>query len=237
MIPFERQEKLLQILKEKKSASIKVLSQLLYISEASVRRDVELLEQRGYVKRVYGGVMLACYQNTVVPLELRDNDHSVVKEELARRAAQLIHDGDTILLDGSSTVRRIVKYIGGKRNLKIITNNLRIFTECNSSEVQLYCTGGTFLSQNHIFIGPSTIDYLQGISANLLFFSSQGIDNEGVISDISEEETAIRRAMLSRAERKYFLCDASKIGIRKTFTLCRSEELNGVICDAHLPWE
>lgn len=118
MIPYERQQSLIQLLKEKKVMSVKELSKLLYISEASVRRDIEVLERSAIVKRIYGGVMLAGTENNVIPLNLRDSINSVAKEAVAKMAADLISDGDTVLMDGSSTVRRIIKYITKKKILK-----------------------------------------------------------------------------------------------------------------------
>lgn len=235
MIRIERQEKILRILEQQKSSTVKELARMLFISEASIRRDIEALEKEGLVKRVYGGVLLSRYQNGVVPVDLRDADHSAVKEEIARRAAELICDGDTVMMDASSTVRRVIKYIGNRRNLKIITNNLRIFSEAakyGASDWSLYCTGGFYSSENHAFVGAAAEQYLRSVRADCLFFSSQGLSEDGEISDASEEETALRRVMLTRAERRYFLCDSSKLGVRQTFILCHRDELTGVIGDS-----
>ena len=237
MIGYERQQKILEYLDGRKSATIRELATALYTSEASIRRDIQALEASGFVNKIYGGVILSKYQNTVVPMGLRDGDHSTVKEELAKRAAQMIKDGDTVILDASSTVRRIVKYMGHLRNVKIITHNLSIISECEYPDVRLYCTGGTYSPHNHAFIGPSAENYLRGISADILFFSSQGITEDGIISDVSEEESAIRRVMIEHSKKRYFLCDSSKLGVQKMFKLCHKDDLTGVICDKILPWE
>lgn len=237
MLQFERQQAIIHILETRKNASVRELAAELFTSEASIRRDIEVLEQQGLVKRVYGGVLLSRYQNEVVPLSLRDSDHSAVKEDIARRAAAMIRDGDTIIMDASSTVRRIIKYVSHRRNLKIITNNLRIFSDYSGSNIQLYCTGGTYNASNHAFTGPAAENYLKNISADYLFFSSQCITDDGTISDVSEEETALRRVMISRAAKQYFLCDSSKLGGQKMFTLCNKNDITDVICDVRLPWE
>ena len=237
MIGYERLQKILEYLESKRSATVRELADALYVSEASVRRDIASLEAKGFVNKIYGGVILSKYRGDVVPVNLRDGEHSGVKDELARRAAQMIKSGDTVIIDASSTARRIVKYLGSVRDVKIITNNLRIFGECQNPHIKLYCTGGTYSQSNHALIGPAAENYLRGVSADLLFFSSQGVTEDGMISDVSEEESSLRRVMLERADRKFFLCDASKIGVRKTFTLCRADSLDGVICDKPLPWE
>lgn len=237
MIPIDRQKQLLSYLESKPSASIRELSQALFVSEASIRRDVVALETRGLVQRVYGGVLLSRYQNSSIPIDLRDADHSAVKDALARRAAALVQDGDTIFMDASSTVRRMLRYLGDRRELKIITHNLGLFSEPPRSGIQLFCTGGTYSPVNHTLIGPAAEAYLRSVSADLLFFSSQAVSNDGEISDASEEETAIRRIMIARSKRQYFLCDESKLGQSRTFSLCHVDDVTAVLCNAPLPWE
>ncbi len=237
MIQYERQQQILQLLQSRGTASIKELSAVVYASEASVRRDIETLEQQGFVKRIYGGVMLSRHENSIIPLDLRDPEHSAVKEQLARRAAELVPDGATILLDASSTTRRIVRHLAHRHDIKIITNNLRLLHEAQGTDIRFYGTGGAYDPVNHAFVGPAAESYVRGISADILFFSSQGITEEGEITDVSEEETSLRRVMLTRAARKVFLCDSSKLGIRRVFTLCHKEDVTDILCDVPLPWD
>jgi DeoR/GlpR family transcriptional regulator of sugar metabolism len=237
MIQYERQQQILSILQQSGTASVRALSTAVFASEASVRRDIEVLEKQGYVKRIYGGVMLSRHENSVIPLDLRDPEHSAIKEQLAQRAASLVPDGATVLIDASSTTRRILRYLERKRDLKIITNNLRLLQEARDPAMQLYGTGGAYDPGNHAFVGPAAEMYVRGISADIFFFSSQGITEEGEITDVSEEETSLRRVMLSRAKHRIFLCDSSKIGIRRVFTLCTRQDVDEIICDTTLPWE
>ena len=237
MIQYERQQHILQILQSRGTASVRDLSGAVFASEASVRRDIEVLEHQGYVKRIYGGVMLSRHENSVIPLDLRDPEHSAIKDQLAQRAAALIPDGATILLDASSTTRRIIRHLSHRHDLKIITNNLRLLHEAQGLNAQLYGTGGAYNPSNHAFVGPAAEAYVRGISADILFFSSQGITEEGEITDVSEEETSLRRVMLSRAQRRVFLCDSSKLGIHRVFTLCTRHDVTDILCDVPLPWE
>ena len=237
MITYERHQAILKHLEENKYSTIKELSKVVWSSESSVRRDVKALEQKGYISQFYGGVTLAKYANDVVPVRLRDSSNVSVKDEIAKKAAKHIFDGATILMDGSSTVRRIIKYMGNFKDLKIITNNHQIFTECTYPQVKLYCTGGLFNSRNNIFYGSQAESYINNINADIVFFSSQAISESGEISDVSEEETSLRKAMLNRANTKIFLCDSSKIGNKKTFTLCTKDDVDIIICDKEMPWE
>jgi DeoR/GlpR family transcriptional regulator of sugar metabolism len=236
MIIYERQQEILKYLEKKKFATFKELSELVWTSESSVRRDVKALVQKGILRQIYGGVTFPEHENTVVPVDLRDQENAQIKEALAKKAAKMIPDGATIIMDGSSTVRRIVKYVGGIRDLKIITNNIKILHECNDPSVKIYCTGGLFLHSSNIFIGSAAENYINSINADIVFFSSQAISNSGEISDSSEEETSLRRAMLAKSKRKIFLCDSSKLGQKKMFSLCDKNDIDEIICDTPLPW-
>lgn len=236
MITFERKIEILNYLNQHNCATFKELAAAVFTSESSVRRDVKKLEAEGLVKQAYGGVAIASYINGIVPLKLREKENSVVKDRLARTAAQYIFDGATILMDGSSTVRRIIGHIAPYKNLKIITNNHLIFSDLELNNACVYSTGGRYDKQNRIFLGSAAEEFVRNITADILFFSSQAISTTGEITDISEEETALRKVMLSRAKTKIFLCDSSKVGLEKTFKVCTKEDIDHIICDQKLPW-
>lgn len=237
MTVYERQNKILNYLKQQHFSNINELSKIVWSSQSSVRRDIKILESKGYVKQIYGGVVLSEFENSVVPISLRDSYNSNVKEQIAKMATEYIFDGATIFMDGSSTVRRILKYLGGFHRIKIITNNQYIFNETLSPEISLYCTGGRFSNENHIFVGSVAEEFIKGINADIMFFSSQAISNNGEITDASEEETSLRKVMLSKAKKKIFLCDSTKVGLKYTFTVCNKDQVDTIICDEKLPWE
>ena len=97
--------------------------------------------------------------------------------------------------------------------------------------------GGYYDAEEHAFIGSAAERYVQGVNADIFFFSSSALSNEGEISDVSEVETALRRVMLTRARRRVFLCDSSKLGDRRTFVVCNKDDVTDIICDKKLPFE
>ena len=235
MIKFERQKKILDVLKGKNSMTIEEISNKVYFSQSTVRRDIRELEQQGYVHSFYGGVMLSEHKNEIIPLVIRDDSFSAVKESLAKRAAELIFDRAVIIMDSASTVRRICKYIKPDVNVKIITNSLSLFDEPHGDNIKMYCTGGLYNRINRNFTGAGAEKYIKDINADFVFFSSQGIDENGEITDVSEEETSLRSVMLEHAEKKVFLCDSSKLGVKKTYRLCNREDIDIIICDTMPP--
>ena len=237
MIGHVRQQQILTFLEKNKNATVRELTELLHASESSVRRDLEKLENEGLARRVHGGVILSEYRNSVAPLSYRDAENHAIKERLAQRAAAIVQDGATILIDSSSTTWRIVKYLKNRRNLRIITNSLAVFKELESDGIEAYCTGGLFRTQTQDFVGHEAESYIRSVYADFLFFSSNAISLDGEISDVSAEWTSLRRVMLTRARRRVFVCDSSKIGERRVFTLCTKDDIDDIICDTPLPWE
>ena len=235
MIQFERQQKIVDYLTKTNVAKIAELAKHLYTSEASVRRDIAFLEAEGIVTKVYGGVILSQYQNEVQPAQIRKSSNSEAKNMIAQKAAELIHDGDTILFDNSSTVSGLCKYIKKRKNLKIITNNLHICSELRDTDIAVYCTGGEYFKKRDCFLGPSAETFLHNIHADALFFSCKGLSEDGILSDVSESEIAMRKLMLSHAEKTYFLCDSSKFEKKYTFKLCNASDITEIICDKELP--
>lgn len=234
---FDRRQAILAILEEKKSATVRELAGAVYTSEASVRRDLEALEAEGYLHRVYGGAVLSNPANSVTPLALRDGEHAAQKEALAKRAAEMVADGSTLIMDASSTTRRMFKHLLTRHGLRIFTNNLHAVDLMEGSDAEIYLTGGLYDRKNHAFVGPAAERFLSSVSADLLFFSSQGLSESGEISDVSAIDNSLRRVMLSRAEKSVFLCDSSKIGVRRDFVLCTRHEVDLILCDRPLPWE
>lgn len=231
MLQYERQQAVMAYLQRHHTATVYALAKHLYTSEASVRRDIAALEAAGLVVKVYGGVVLPEHKNEVVPVELRDSANSAAKEIIAAEAAKYIHDGDTVFFDSSSTVRRICKHIKGRKHLKVITNNVRICQDLKDSDITVYCTGGEYYKKLDCFLGSYAERFIASINATSVFFSCKGLSSQGLLTDVSEPEIAIRQAMLEHAESRYLLCDHSKVGQTYAFTLCHANDLTDILCD------
>lgn len=225
----ERQQEILSYLTETHFASIAEIAATVFTSQATVRRDLQKMAEKGLVKIVYGGAVISEYCNQPVPIHLRDNKNSSEKERLAKSAAKLIRDNTTVIFDSSSTVRRICRYIKDRKNLTVITNNLRVCEELKNSDIQVYCTGGSLIPKRECFVGHFSEEFVKKIKADMLFFSSQGLSANGDITDSSQEEIALRKIMLQSSKEQYFLCDSSKINVDYPFTLCNIDEITKCI--------
>ena len=155
----------------------------------------------------------------------------MVKEELAKKAVKFINAGDVVFLDASSTVSYIVEYLSHEQNLTVVTNSTLVAEKLKHKHIRCYLTGGKLVENSQALVGSIAERSLSGIYANVCFFSAQGIDENGIISDQSEAESSLRRLLIKNSKKRYFLFDSSKYNKRLAFKICSTEDINGVITD------
>lgn len=234
MLQVERYTQIRALLEKTPTLRIGQLAKLLYVSEATVRRDVDAMEKDGLLKRVYGGVTL---NKEDMPLTLRSFQHADEKDEIGKQAAELVKDGQTIFIDSSSTALHILPYIKHKKDMTVISNSQKVIDTLAFSNNKLILTGGELIPRNLAYVGELACRSLDMYRPELVFFSSQGIDINGEITDVSESETALRRAALRRGIQTVFLCDSSKAGRIYTHHVCYKSEITKIITDSNFPKE
>ena len=216
MLEVERFEKIMEYLREKKTAPVNVLAKL---------------ERKGLVKRLHGGAILLDGANQELPLYLRERQNTDAKRIISEKASHHIVEGQTIFLDASSTAQYLIKYFENYQNLTIITNGLKTAQELNSLSHRIYCTGGLLLHNSSAYVGDFAADFVRNFNADIMFFSSRGVSESGQITDASREETYIRQVMLQQSRKHIFLCDHNKIGQVYCYNLCNVSQLDDYITD------
>lgn len=234
MLQIERFKQIRALLEKTPTLRIGQIAQILYVSEATVRRDVDTMEKNGLLKRVYGGVTL---NKEDMPLTLRSIQHADKKDEIGRQAAELVKDGQTIFIDSSSTALHMLPYIKHKKDMTIISNSQTVIDTLAFTNNKLILTGGELIPRNLAYVGELACRSLDLYRPELVFFSSQGIDASGEITDVSQSETALRRAAIKRGIHTIFLCDSSKAGKIYPHHVCYKSEITKIITDAHFPKE
>lgn len=232
MIKTERQNRIMELLETRKYCTVDFLAKTLFVAPITIRRDLSSLEAAGLLTRCYGGASIPEYQNREVPFDLRERTNSSVKAQLGQRAATLLKDGDTVFMDASSTVHHIIDYITPEQNLTIITNSMKLMEKLKEKHIWCYLTGGMLLENSYALIGNVAENTISGMYADIFFFSTQGITEEGIITDYSEAETRLRLKMLEHAKRSIYLFDSSKLGKRFLFKVCDANQVDDFITDA-----
>lgn len=236
MIEKKRQKQILDLLARQGAVSVKQLTDALYVSEATVRRDLCDLEKMGMIKRTFGGAVPVSEVNHQIPLLVRESMNSAAKNEICRRASALVKDGDVIFLDGSSTAQYMVKYLKQYSNLIVVTNGLKIAELLSDvPQIKTYCTGGQMVPNSLVFVGRHAEAMAATVNIDICFVACRGINDKGVFSDSTEPETIVRRHFLNCSKMRVFLMTSEKIGKTYMHTLCHANEVDYVISDGQLP--
>ncbi len=226
-----REEEYLRLLRQRPH-TVKELSEILYISQPTVRRDIASLREKELLVSLRGLVKLKPrYADQRIPLFIRDMESGEAKTTIAKKAAGLVHDGAVIMLDASTTAYHILKEIKDFKNLLVITNGAKTALASTAFGIKTICTGGEMTPESLSYVGSDAECTLRRYNADLAFFSCRGISKEGLITDNSISENSIRQIMISHAKKKFLLCDQTKFGKVFLNTLCQESELDGVITD------
>lgn len=229
MYNLERQEQIMNILEKSKSISVTKLARMLYVSQPTIRRDLCVLAEQGKVQRTHGGVVLRKVSDAEIPLMFREDQNNASKKLIAEKASKLISDGNVIFLDASSTVSYLIPYLEKFNDIIVITNSPKTSMKLGERNIKNYCTGGLLLMHSVAFVGSEAEKFISGINADVFFFSSRGYTENGMITDSSEREVALKKAMLKNASKVYYLCDSSKKNQKYAFNICDVKDIDGII--------
>lgn len=210
MLQIKRQNDLMHLLHDKKEITVKELCAVLYSSPATIRRDLRELEEKGLLKRSFGGAVLVEDYSNQLPRDLRYSTNVQQKKSLCARAAQLVHDGDTIFIDASSTTYFLAPYLKKHKDLTVVTNNPALSLLLSQMKIHNLSTGGEMLLHSSALVGKDAERFVSRIHAHKCFFSARGYTD--FISDSSRPERDIKEEMLAHANLSVFLADNSKKG-------------------------
>jgi DeoR/GlpR family transcriptional regulator of sugar metabolism len=201
------QERRSKLLGEVRSGTghIQDLADQFRVSPSTIRRDLSMLARDGHVVRTYGGAVERSVRE-------KDASHADEKEEIALAAAEVIEDGEIVVLDAGTTTGRLAMHIA-HRELTVVTNGLTaILALAESRTVELIILGGRLRHPNEAIVGTTVIEQLRHISADRVFLGTDGLSPERGLCSPSLEQAHLKHAMLHSAEHAYVLADRSKLG-------------------------
>lgn len=226
---YNREEKYIKLLSEREY-TVKELAETLFISEPTVRRDINALAEKELVTSTRGRVNLKVKSaDRRIPLFIRDMEGINEKKEIALKAISLIKDGDVIMLDASTTAYCLLPHLVNFKNIILITNGAKAALEAAALGINTYCTGGEITTESFSYIGTAAENSLREYNADIAFFSCRGLTEDGIASDTSIYENAMRKIMIKNSKRKFLLIDKTKIGNKYMNTLCDIKDIDGVI--------
>ena len=227
---YNRENQYINLLSQKPH-SVKELSEKLFISEPTVRRDITLLQKKEILTCKRGIVTLKTNSpDQRIPLFIRHLEQNEEKQIIARKALEHIKDGYVIMLDASTTAFHLLPHLTEFKNILVITNGAKTALESASMGIRTICTGGEMTLESFSYIGPDAESVLMKYHADIAFFSCRGI-NDGFATDNSIMENNLRRIMIKNSKRKFLLCDKSKFNKTYLNTLCSIDDIDGLISE------
>ena len=228
MIVDERRSIILKITEESGFVSLQRLVAEVDASESTIRRDLEYLDAIGQIQRTRGGASFV--GDSLSDFDARKSRASDEKQQIARRTADLICSGETVLLDGGTTTLEVARYLTGK-SLQILTNSLPIASLLmNRPEIELIFIGGYVYPKTGVALGEQAVEALRKMHAGRLVMSTGGITAEGLFNShalLVDTE----RQMIRTADRVTLVADSSKFGQRALAMLCPLTDVHEIVTD------
>jgi DeoR/GlpR family transcriptional regulator of sugar metabolism len=233
MLPFERRQELLTQLRDKKSVNIAEAAKQFHIGEATIRRDLEKLEIRGLARRIYGGAVLLEGLDAEIPMDVREKTEQAQKEIIGRLAAELVEDGDVLILDSSSTTLTMIDHLKARKDLTIITNGLKAADLAGDlPHAKVYCCGGRLSELSKSLVGMSARQFIRSHSAKRIFFSCRAVNYETGICDSSDEEAELRQDMIAASSEAILLAAYSKFNATAFCRICGLADVDAIVTDS-----
>jgi len=231
-----RRERMLSALREREFLRVGELGEMFGISEVTVRSDLNALADDGRIVRLRGGAMIPKSSHRERPFEETEGAHAAQKLQIGRAAAQLVGDGDTVILDVGTTTTAVARALLGREDLRdvvVFTNAINIALELERGipRFTVVVLGGTLRPLQHSLVDPLAALALDQINAHVVFLGCNGIDAEGGVTNLNLPEAALKRRMLGAARRRVAVADGSKVGRVELARLCEIDDIDLLITD------
>ena len=230
----ERQEQILKILEKENRVMTNDLQKKFNTTTVTIRKDLAILEGEGLLKRTYGGAIKVKKLFQGLALNKKEKLYLDEKLKIVKKAAQLISDGDTILLDSGSTTSLLAKEIKNKTNITVITNAVNIATELLQSDIEVILTGGVLLKESSTLVGPLADIVLKKLTTSKLFIGVDGIDFTAGLTTPNILEANTSRIMMDISMETILLVDSSKFGRRSLGVISDINKIDKIITTKEL---
>lgn len=236
MLAIERRQKIMAMLNENKSVLVPELAKLFNVTEETIRRDLEKLEKEGLLKRTYGGAVLVENYNVDIPFEFRNATNIEGKKQIALTLIKYIEDGDTLVMDSSTSALQVAKLLKTKKKITVITNSEQIINELKVFEdIKVISTGGTLRNKSLSLVGPIAENTLKSLNANKAIISCKGFDIEKGFTESNELEAQVKKMMIEIADQVYMIADHTKMNKTALVNIAQLDDIDFIFTDKILP--
>lgn len=239
MTTYERRQSLLEILRKQPGLRVPELAKMLDISEGTVRNYLNALEREGRLKRVHGGAVLndqGQFQNNSFVRRYKQNE--AAKLAIARKATLLVKDGDSILLDASSTSYYLARILSNRSKLRVMTNGFEVARElAQNSSNTVILIGGVVNNDSSSVTGLLSEQIIAEMHIEKAFFSCSGFSIERGMTEVHFEEAQLKRKAIESSKEVFALIDASKFGKEDLTPFARPVQITHLYTDTSITEE
>jgi DeoR family fructose operon transcriptional repressor len=237
LLPAKRQQRILEILSQEFTARSSTLSEILGVSEMTIRRDFDILERRGLVERTHGGAVFKQervagkfqYQSSI-------KENLQEKQQIARRAASLLEPNDVIFLGEGTTAALILKYLEPGFPCTIFTNNLGVVAETDHISAELVMLGGTYNSVTHALSGPLTMQMIRQVNATKVFLGADALSISAGMTTPNFDIAIIDRSMIENTRGQVVvLANHTKFGLVAQMSVVPLKQIDILITNRKIP--
>jgi DeoR/GlpR family transcriptional regulator of sugar metabolism len=240
MLAAERRNEIQTLLKEEGRVIVADLSKKYDVTEETIRRDLEKLENDGFAERTYGGAVLKGSEKDELPFGVRKRENVDAKMRIATAISNMIQDGDRIMLDASTTALFIAKQIKEKKNITVITNSVEILLELSDmQDWKVLSTGGSLRGRALSLLGYQAERMVDGFFVDKAIISCKGVDMQQGFTDSNELDAGIKRQMLNSATKRIMAVDNAKFNHISFTQVVDFSGIDTLATDKRLPdeWE
>ncbi len=230
MSTSERRHRLLEVVRGRGFATLPELATEMRVSESTIRRDLGHLEHSGHARRTHGGVLYTGAAGNVPHFELHKSPDAEKKRSIACKAAELIDDGDTLLVDGGTTTYEVARRLAG-RTLQVVTNSLPVANLLSTSaECDVVAVGGYVHAKTGVMVGPHAIRMLSDLNVQKAILSVAAISDGGFYNS-NMLLVEVKRAVMKAADQVIVVADSTKFGHKSLTQLCDWSEVDYLVVD------
>ena len=232
MLAIERRNAILSKLSIEGKVVVSDLSQEFSVTEETIRRDLEKLDQEGLAKKTYGGAVKKENFNIDLPFHVRQQANVTEKQYIASLIAEMIHDGDYIMLDSSTTALYVIKNILDRKKITLITNSIKILIElCNKPDWTVISTGGVLKEGGLSLVGYQAEKMVGDYHVDLAVCSCKGLHTEMGVTDSNERDSEIKKAFFAAANKKVLAVDSTKFDKASFVKVCSISNVDMIVTD------
>lgn len=235
MIRAARQMEILALLNRDGAVSVTDLARKLKVSPVTIRRDLESMERAGLLIRSHGGATTPTTPQQEPPYYVREREHAEEKSILAKKAAEYIKDGDSIIINAGTTMHELAGELKRYKDLQVVTNGLTIAAELVHSEgVQAILIGGVLRRETLATVGPLAEESMRDIYVAKAFLGVNGVSIDHGISMYSQIEAQINKVFVHSAREVTVVVDSSKFGAPSLSRIAPITDIHRIITDSKI---